>query len=87
LSDQSTGHISAGDHRDPSLSTEAQQALQAQPVAIGPAIVNARNPTRYMKKPGEPIDDLEADERVRQYFERMGLSAAYDKAHLSEEQS
>jgi hypothetical protein len=48
---------------------------KAQPARItGSGIVTARKPKKYQTKREALADDPEADERVRQFFARMGLT-------------
>ena len=58
---------------------------KAQPAKVASAIVTARKPSRYMKR-AEPVDDPAADERVRQFYVRMGLGEVYDRTFWTPEQ-
>lgn len=60
---------------------------KAQPAVVPNAVVTTRKPKKYQRKLGEvePISP-EEEERLRQFFTRMGLGAAYAKAKLAKEQ-
>jgi hypothetical protein len=54
---------------------KSKRPTVSQPAKItGGSIVTARRPKKYQVLDDEPADDPEADEGVRQFFARMGLS-------------
>ena len=53
----------------------------AQPAAIsGSVVVRARKPKKYQRKLVEGPVDPEGEERVREFYERMGLGAVYQRS-------